>query len=43
MNSITRILLIFMALGCAGETCAQLVFAPAAWDFGTIEESGGRV
>lgn len=38
-----RIWFMALLLGCAGSARAQLVFAPAEWDFGSIEESGGRV
>lgn len=43
MNPIVCISLVFMMLGCAVGARAQLVFAPAARDFGTIRESDGRV
>ncbi|MDE6507240.1 MAG: DUF1573 domain-containing protein [Alistipes sp.] len=43
MNLTKRIWFSVLLLGCAAPACAQLVFAPAEWDFGSIEESGGRV
>lgn len=43
MNPTRRIWLIVMLLGSAATARAQLVFAPAEWDFGSIAEGGGRV
>ena len=43
MASKKHIALIFCMLCFALSARAQLVFSPAAWDFGPIEESGGRV
>lgn len=43
MTRIRPILLILLALCLFEAARAQLIFEPAAWDFGTIEEADGRV